>query len=601
MAFGKNKQQTSRRGLDKELILLLPILFLLTFYLFGIRARVVPTNIGDMFWYTGEEYAGDFYGYFRMQMLVLVTIVFGFYLLFCFFTGSVKLQKNKVYIPMAVYTIMVLLSYALSEHKDIALVGYLTRYEGTLSLLCYMALIFYTMHAVRSEKSVKLIIRCFSVACLILCFWGILQVLGASVGDLPAWLYMPASMKEMATLKDHWVTGAINWFFSNQNYTSFFMVFPICLFAMTCVAEEDFKKKIIYAALTGLLLFNLWQCESLGGMVGLAVSVVVAFLIAGIENVKKWCKSLGLLMLAAIISVGASLPVIMKEVKSGSADAMDALGITYAYAAEEVETDKAELRFARIEHITTAGPDIVFGFEEKEIKISTENDKLVSITDQDGVLIPEENDLLRVTAGVDEGTGYNMFQVRTANQKWLFAVVKNETYFIPPSGTGVKLGPIESIGFEGNEDFATYRGYIWSKTLPMLKETVLLGKGADTFALYYPQTDYAGRYNIGYFKEGLNIIIDKPHNMYLGIATQTGVISAIALVAVYVMYLLESVKIYRRHEFDSFMSYIGMGICIAIAGFMVSALVNDSTVQMMPVVYVLLGMGFAINRMLKEK
>ena len=39
---------------------------------------------------------------------------------------------------------------------------------------------------------------------------------------------------------------------------------------------------------------------------------------------------------------------------------------------------------------------------------------------------------------------------------------------------------------------------------------------------------------------------------------------------------------------------------LAIAGFVVSGLVNDSTVQVMPVAYTFLGMGFAINRMLHK-
>ena len=101
--------------------------------------------------------------------------------------------------------------------------------------------------------------------------------------------------------------------------------------------------------------------------------------------------------------------------------------------------------------------------------------------------------------------------------------------------------------------------------------------------------------------DGQNIVCDKPHNMYLGAAVNTGVISLAALVAIYVLYLIESVKTYRKHTFERFMDYIGMGIAVAVAGFMVSALVNDSTIQMMPVVYVLLGMGFAINHMVAEE
>ena len=70
--------------------------------------------------------------------------------------------------------------------------------------------------------------------------------------------------------------------------------------------------------------------------------------------------------------------------------------------------------------------------------------------------------------------------------------------------------------------------------------------GADTFAMYFPQADYAGKYNIGYFSDTRNVIVDKPHNMYLGIAVNTGVISLIAVLCIFGLYLIDSFKIYRK-------------------------------------------------------
>ncbi len=96
-------------------------------------------------------------------------------------------------------------------------------------------------------------------------------------------------------------------------------------------------------------------------------------------------------------------------------------------------------------------------------------------------------------------------------------------------------------------------------------------------------------------------MIDKPHNMYLGAAVNTGVISLIALLAVFTMYLFDSFKIYKKCNYDSFIKYMGAGIFFAVFGFLVSGLVNDSTVQVMPAFYALLGTGFAMNRIIKEK
>lgn len=583
----------------KELFLLLPILFLTTIFLFCVRARIVPSHVSDFFWYSGGEYMGDLYAYFRMQSFTMITIVFSLYLAYCFFVRKVSFYKHKVYIPMLAYVILAILSYAFSEYKEIAFLGYVERYEGTVTLVCYMLILFYAMHVIRKESSVKLILNVFTVACMILGIWGICQFFGIRLDALPEWLYIPASVREVATITAKQATDAVTLFFSNQNYTSFFMVFPICLFGMCCIAAEDMKKKVGYAALTGLMMFCLWQAKSLGGMVGLAAAFVAALLLAGAENIKKWGKSLGLLALAAVLSIGTSLPSIMGQITS-SKEITNILGIDIAYAAPENED--APLRFVKIDHIITDGKDIVFSFAGEEMRIVTKGNLLQMVVDSTGAEISADNDLLQVSSYEDGATGYPIIVAKTANYSWHFVMVGGQAYFVTPSGTPVRLEKIESIGFENNQDFATYRGYIWSRTFPMLKDTILVGNGADTYCIYFPHDDFAGRYNIKYFTDQKNIVVDKPHNMYLGTAVNTGVVSMAALVLVYGIYLFESAKVYRKHTFTSFKDYIGMGICIAVAGFMVSGLVNDSTVQMMPVVYAFMGMGFAINRIvLKEK
>lgn len=570
-----------KESVASEIILLLPLLFLVTIYLFCVRAQVVDNSYFDTFWYGGTEKTGDIYGYFRMQLFVGITILFMVYMLFCIFTGKLKVNRHRVYIPMAVYAVFVVVSYLFSEQKAVALWGANSRYEGTMTLLCYMLLLFYTIQAVRSEKAVSLVVKCFGGACFILGIWGILQTMGIRLTDLPTWLYVPANLRGASGISQAMDTNAVNWFFTNQNYTSFFLIFPVCLFGMACIAAEERKKRICYAVLTGLMLFCLWQSASLGGMVGLAVSFLAALCIAG-RNIGKWKKSLGLLLLAGVISVGASLPVILREVKS-AADTDGSSG-----------TDTQELRFAKIDDIITDGEDIVFFFEGEEVRITTEQGEVADVTGA-------AQDCLKTSSYIDEETGYHIIVVDTVNNTWCFIAENGGTYFVTPTGKGIPLHRVERLGFENHQGFATNRGYIWSRTLPLLKDTIVYGKGADTFALYFPQDDYAGSYNIGYFSHTGNTIVDKPHNMYLGAAVQTGCISLLALLAIYALYLAESVKIYRKHTYEGFLDYIGMGIFIAIAGYLVAGLVNDSTVQMMPEVYVFLGMGFAINHLLKSR
>ncbi|MBR5468119.1 MAG: hypothetical protein IKU80_02685, partial [Firmicutes bacterium] len=277
MAKKKTVVKKTNKKADKELIMLIPIIFLLTVFMFCVRAQAVPGRIGGFFWEGNAEYIGDVFAYFRMHVFVLVTVLFGIYFVFSIFSGDAKVDKHKVYIPMAVYSAMVVVSYLAAEYKNVALWGYVERYEGTVTLICYMILLFYTINSVRSEKAVKLTFKCFMVACLVLGIWGVFQTFGLKVEKLPTFLWVPKSLVDSVSAITGKISGSpVTWFFGNQNYSSFFMVFPICISAMSCIAEVDTKKKIMYAALSGLMMFCLWRAESMGGMVGFAAAVLFA-------------------------------------------------------------------------------------------------------------------------------------------------------------------------------------------------------------------------------------------------------------------------------------------------------------------------------------
>lgn len=132
----------------------------------------------------------------------------------------------------------------------------------------------------------------------------------------------------------------------------------------------------------------------------------------------------------------------------------------------------------------------------------------------------------------------------------------------------------------------------------MMKDTALIGYGADTYCIHFPHEDYAGKYNAGW---GINTIVDKPHNMYMGMWVGTGGLSVIAFLALLVMYFVQSLKLYFRFKEESWLSYAGLGMFLGVFGFAVAGLVDDSTVSVMPLFYTVLGMGIAVNMMIEGK
>ena len=72
----------------------------------------------------------------------------------------------------------------------------------------------------------------------------------------------------------------------------------------------------------------------------------------------------------------------------------------------------------------------------------------------------------------------------------------------------------EHIGFEGKEELGSSRGYIWSRTLPLLGNCLFTGFGPDTFTYNFPQNDVLAKYySYEQFNEGFYVTVDKPHIM----------------------------------------------------------------------------------------
>ena len=93
--------------------------------------------------------------------------------------------------------------------------------------------------------------------------------------------------------------------------------------------------------------------------------------------------------------------------------------------------------------------------------------------------------------------------------------------------------------------------------------------------------------------------VDKPHNMYIQIAINTGVLSLIAFLALVFSYILSSFKLYfNRKIYSGFMDVAGLGILMAVIVYLFTGLSNDSIVSVAPVFWILLGSGLAVNHKL---
>ena len=115
--------------------------------------------------------------------------------------------------------------------------------------------------------------------------------------------------------------------------------------------------------------------------------------------------------------------------------------------------------------------------------------------------------------------------------------------------------------------------------------------------MYFPQHDFAGKMNAFNKTE---IIVDKPHNWYIQMAVNTGVLSMISMILFLLLVLLYSFKSIMKTRKNNDMCLISIGFICSIIGYCIAALFNDSVVSVAPVFWVFVGLSIANTHMLNN-
>jgi O-antigen ligase len=172
---------------------------------------------------------------------------------------------------------------------------------------------------------------------------------------------------------------------------------------------------------------------------------------------------------------------------------------------------------------------------------------------------------------------------------FIFAVDNGNVTLADKFGSAV-TEEAESFGFEGVERLGSNRGYIWSRSIPLLAKNIFIGQGTDCFAFAFPQNDVRAKLR---FLSNPYVIVDKPHNMYLQTGINTGVISLVITLAVFVLFIWQSFSVVKSKNY--LLTAIRLGILGGCVAYMVAGLTTDSVVSVAPVFWVMLGTGFGLG------
>lgn len=613
---------------------LLIISFFSAFIIMIVHQASYKRPMDQFYWTNSNGSLADFFSYYKMIAILTCCILVLLLLAYRVFAQSLAIKRTSVYIPMLIYTLMVLISYACSDYKEFSWLGWNDRFEGTAVLLSYMVLLFYIINSINTERAVKWVLYPIGISSTLMGLIGmsqatnhdffrtnlgqkllvpnVLTTSGSSTWDLIDQATKAGEQYLQFTFQNKEIYQTVY----NINYVSFYLTLLIPIFGLLFIytmmkgSEEKLWKKILYGVLFALLIFNLIGSASSGGFFGMAVVVVLALVILN-KKILTWWKPLSILIIITLLVSGITydrwFPELSNTFKVMHSDA----STNIAQSTNNSSTDSAIQ--GHLDYFQTKSDDIILGYNGEKITFTTDPQDPLAISAQDSsnteIALKAETTGYQLDDKRFEGitirpvqdTSHTIYIVINVNgTDWPFLPDKNGVKFVNGIRKQVSLDITPSFGWENNQGFGSGRGYIWSRSIPMMKSTIFIGHGADTYCIYFPQNDYVGKYNSGFFTADTNIIVDKPHNMYMGMWIGTGGVSAIAFLALLILYFIQSMRIFWRRNYDSFLSFSGMGIFLGIMGFAFTGFVDDSSVSVMPMFYGLLGTGIAINMMLKK-
>ena len=565
---------------------------------------VQPTGAALDYW-NGQSVNYDFFSFYKARLVVILgaAAVLAAALTWRRWTREAGRNAHLPAVPavaVGVFVAMTIASTVLSAFPDIALNGYPDRYEGLWVQLAYVALLVCAFGTSGSDERLRLFAGVFGVSAIVVGLVGVLQFAGldpfrTGFGRL---LILPASSEALApSLLFTQFTDDPRSVYStlyHYNYVGSYTALALPFFLALLVRPAPRVLRGIYAAAVVLLAVCWAACGSRAGLVGGATALAVLALVHGRPLFRRWrwwVPALAALLVAVVAADMATGWRIAGRLRS------TAVGIARGSGPGEA-TPPFTLAGIDGRRIRLARPDGEFAITEDRGNLAVIGFDGTEM----GLVVEPQGGAARVKVDHPAFAALELVLGRIRGRPGL--VVRQGAYalnflitadgFRQATLTGLPYPPepVRAWGFEGRERMGSARGYIWSRSLPLLRRTWLLGTGPDTFAAVFPQHDYAGKFAVYGTTE---MLVDKAHNLYLQAAINNGGVAALALVVLLGWFLASAGRRLARRVSDGVAWTFGLASFAGVLGYAIAGLFNDSAVCVAPVFWVVLGLGLRVT------
>lgn len=589
---------------------LFPIVFFMGLIPFIVRLKPIKMDMSIYDWYDNTTQFYDFFAYYKAVFIFFTAFIAGITLLIHYVNKKYSNKKLKAtcsfslnyYYPLIAYFIFMLASWLFGPYVDIATFGYLERFEGGLILTSYLFLFLYITQTVVDEEALKKLTKWFIVSIIIMNLIGILQYIKIDYLNFDFFKKLIlGKYASQAQLGKDVKEGRVYMTLYHPNYVGLYisMILPFAMTFFLCT--RNWLKKGLWFILLVVLALNLHGSQSRGGLVGIGVTLFVALFILRKKIIENWYIIVPGILAACTVFYVADTKRDFFYSNRIKYTIQQTLADPLVYPVNSMETNEKSLRFDYKDNAIEFYYTDPLATDTYQFKVNGTNTPIVynEETGKYGFTEAPVKELSFQILNYEDTSSYLNITIPTLRIKeWLFALKDEGILYRNPYNKEVKLSSVPTYGYKGKERIGSYRGYIWSRSNPMLLKNIFLGKGPDTFIFEFPQKDYIGKVN----SYGVtNIIVDKPHNIYYQIALNTGLLSLIAMIAFWLVYIISSLRLYWKDPLNDFIPILGVALFLGICGYLGAGLFNDTSVSVSPIYWGMISMGYATNALYKNK
>ena len=567
--------------------LLLPLIMVMAILPFIVYLAMYNCGLSSELWYGDNDIIGDIYCYYKSRVFILISMICAFILLLRILVYKGFQKPWKPLLLLGGYVVLAVVSTIFSLNYQDSLVGSLYHFESIFALVGYVSILIYAYVFVNTKEDILLLDKFFTGAVVLLVILGVLQAMNMDIFDAEAFIRL-ISPKEwekyaLTNMQDAFSGNNVSLTLYNPNNAGQYLAMVLPFFVYKTIYQENKRKRVLFGILSVVLLILVWFTYSRGALLAVVIEFIIGstlFLWKNIQKTKVFMKKAGLFLCGCVI-------ILLIADGTQNFKFLSRFFDERSYSKlEQILTEQDCIQIAYDGHKLKTG----FSSDDSGIFLQLEEQDITSYYDstEGQVLYPDLENIQILPMELNEGK--TLF-IMIEGKSFSFLYEDGQYWFSNDLGKLDKLTAIEAIDFHGLESKGSGRLYIWSRTLPLLKQYFFIGSGPDTFYRAFPQNDYVGK---EIYAGTSARLIEKAHNGYLMTAVQTGVVSLILLLVFYGWYVKTFIRHIKQNRITSLKDILGISFFIGTIGYMFSSLFYDSSLQCTPLFCIFLGISMSI-------